>query len=66
MSSLQQKDLAFLSSFALHHSAAGLVTDCTSCGGAVPITICHSDKNGNEGKPMAMLPSAIAQKMGDV
>jgi len=36
MSSLQQNDLAFLSSFALHHSAVGLVTDCESCGGAVP------------------------------
>ncbi|KAG1852772.1 hypothetical protein DFJ58DRAFT_884468 [Suillus subalutaceus] len=54
MSSLQQNDLAFLSSLVLRHSAVGLVTDCESCGGAVPITICRSDKNGNEGKPMAM------------
>ncbi|KAG2109514.1 hypothetical protein DEU56DRAFT_905628 [Suillus clintonianus] len=54
MSSLQQKDLAFLSRFALRQSAIGLVTDCESCGGSVPITICRSDKNGNEGKPMAM------------
>jgi hypothetical protein len=55
MSSLQQKDLAFLSRFALRQSAIGLVTDCESCGGSVPITICRSDKNGNEGKPMAMV-----------
>ncbi|KAG2751906.1 hypothetical protein P692DRAFT_20725628 [Suillus brevipes Sb2] len=54
VSSLQQKDLAFLSRFALRQSAIGLVTDCESCGGSVPITICRSDKNGNEGKPMAM------------
>ncbi|KAG2029610.1 hypothetical protein BDR03DRAFT_987641 [Suillus americanus] len=53
MSSLQQADVAFLARLALHESAVGLVTDCTNCGGTVPITICRSDANGNSGKPMA-------------
>ncbi|KAG2121179.1 hypothetical protein BD769DRAFT_1671653 [Suillus cothurnatus] len=53
MSSLQQADVAFLARLSLRESAVGLVTDCTNCGGTVPITICRSDANGNSGKPMA-------------
>ncbi|KAG1823302.1 hypothetical protein EV424DRAFT_1607712 [Suillus variegatus] len=53
MSSLQQADVAFLAKLTLRESAVGLVTDCTNCGGTVPITICRSDANGNSGKPMA-------------
>ncbi|KAG1809234.1 hypothetical protein EV424DRAFT_1543115 [Suillus variegatus] len=53
MSSLQQADVAFLAKLALRESAVGLVTDCTNCGGTVPITICRSNADGNSGKPMA-------------
>ncbi|KAG1775787.1 hypothetical protein EV702DRAFT_1046677 [Suillus placidus] len=38
---------------ALRMTSIGLVVDCLTCGVAVPVTICQSDRNGNAGKPMA-------------
>ncbi|KAG2133105.1 hypothetical protein BD769DRAFT_1386266 [Suillus cothurnatus] len=38
---------------ALRMTSIGLVVDCLSCGAAVPVMICQSDRNGNAGKPMA-------------
>ncbi|KAG2336605.1 hypothetical protein BDR05DRAFT_1005703 [Suillus weaverae] len=53
MSSLQEADHAFLAVLSLQESSIGLVINCTTCGGAAPITICISDQNGNLEKPMA-------------
>ncbi|KAG1896400.1 uncharacterized protein F5891DRAFT_1193211 [Suillus fuscotomentosus] len=53
MSSLQQADIVFLASLAVHQSPIGLTYDCAVCGGALPLTICRSDRSGNSGKPMA-------------
>ncbi|KAG2338605.1 hypothetical protein BDR05DRAFT_1004050 [Suillus weaverae] len=50
---------------ALRMTSIGLVVDCLTCGVAIPVTICQSDRNGNAGKPMARLsavpvmPSAV-------
>ncbi|KAG1795002.1 hypothetical protein EV424DRAFT_1547694 [Suillus variegatus] len=38
---------------ALRMTSIGLVVDCLTCGVAVTVTICQSDRNGNAGKPMA-------------
>ncbi|KIK35154.1 hypothetical protein CY34DRAFT_17199 [Suillus luteus UH-Slu-Lm8-n1] len=53
MSSLQQEDITFLASLAVRQSPIGLTYDCAVCGGALPLTICWSDKSRNSGKPMA-------------
>lgn len=66
MSSLQEADHAFLATLSLRQSSIGLVIDCTTCGGAVPITICISDQNGNSGKPMARVCLIRAQGLTSV
>jgi len=43
---------------ALRMTSIGLVVDCLSCGAAVPVTICQSDRNGNAGKPMARVSTS--------
>ncbi|KAG1760636.1 hypothetical protein EDD22DRAFT_848369 [Suillus occidentalis] len=50
---LSHADITLLAQLLIRLSPTGLVTDCTSCGGAVALSICRSDKNGNGGKPMA-------------
>ncbi|KAG2152953.1 hypothetical protein DEU56DRAFT_908128 [Suillus clintonianus] len=51
---LSHADIVFLAQSFLRLSPTGLVTDCITCGGAVSLSICRSDKHGNGGKPMAM------------
>ncbi|KAG1731955.1 hypothetical protein EDD22DRAFT_852808, partial [Suillus occidentalis] len=50
---LSHADITLLAQLLIRLSPTGLVTDCTSCGGAVALSICRSDKNGNGEKPMA-------------
>jgi hypothetical protein len=56
---LSHADLTLLAQLLIRLSPTGLVTDCTSCGGAVALSICRSDKNGNGGKPMARVCAAL-------
>ncbi|KAG1812461.1 uncharacterized protein BJ212DRAFT_1483099 [Suillus subaureus] len=50
---LSHADITLLAQLLIRLSPTGFITDCTSCGGAVTLSICRSDKNGNGGKPMA-------------
>lgn len=43
---------------ALRMTSIGLVVDCLTCGVAVTVTICQSDRNGNAGKPMARVSTS--------
>ncbi|KAG2134965.1 hypothetical protein BD769DRAFT_1385590 [Suillus cothurnatus] len=56
---LSHADITLLAQLLIRLSPTGIVTDCTSCGGAVALSICRSDKNGNGGKPTARLPAYI-------
>ncbi|KIK79570.1 hypothetical protein PAXRUDRAFT_834035, partial [Paxillus rubicundulus Ve08.2h10] len=46
-------DLELLVCLAIQLMSIGVVVDCTNCGGAVVLTICQSNRNGNAGKPLA-------------
>ena len=55
---LQEDDMRILAELSIHVAGVGLVIDCSKCGGAVPLTICQSDRSGNKGKPMARVCGA--------
>ena len=55
---LQEEDLRILAELSVRIAGIGLVVDCSKCGGAVPLTICQSDRSGNQGKPMARVSNA--------
>ncbi|KAF8834038.1 hypothetical protein BDN67DRAFT_985611, partial [Paxillus ammoniavirescens] len=55
VTALPASDLELLVRLAIRLTSVRLVVDCTNCGGAVVLTICQSDKNGNARKPMVRL-----------
>ena len=56
-STLSSIEVSLLADLRLRLTSIGLVIDCDVCGNAVALTFCQTDRNGNAGKPMAMVSS---------
>jgi hypothetical protein len=56
---LQEDDMHILTGLSIRVASIGLIIDCSKCGGAVPLTICQSDRSGNKGKPKARVCGAV-------